>query len=120
MVPLFLCTIKRIFVSNQIDFSLVDFSDVDIYTPLGWRGLIHHGNEPFIGFGHCNVTLKVTVDELDKASKSPQSLVEFYLATLRTDCDEKQKEQVLSLIAKKHLQMNKNGTFSIPAESPLA
>jgi len=108
------------FVDASVIYLLVDLADVDNFRPIGWRGLISNHKEPFVGFGHCNSTLQVTIAELDKASKSYEDLVEFYMQTLRTYCDLKQKDQILKLVKDKHLEMNEDGTFSIHADSHLA
>jgi len=84
-----------------------------MFTPLGWKGLYAHENEPFVGLGSCLVDDKLTLADLSALKTGPEA-AEFYLKTLRTNCNQGQKTQLLDLLKTQELLFHpENQTFSV-------
>lgn len=86
---------------------------MDLYTPIGWRGLYVHNSEPYVGLGSCIVNDKITLYDLEKLNTAEEA-VDFYLKTLRINCNEAQRAQMLDLVASGELIFNPDEkTFSV-------
>jgi hypothetical protein len=87
-----------------------------MFIPLGWKGLYTHQSEPFVGLGSCLNADKLTLANLTSLKTGPAAAI-FYLKTLRTNCNEGQKKQLLDLINTKELLYHpEHQTFSISLE----